>query len=107
MTKKRTRLIAVAIGSTLAAGAAAAGIAFAAGDDTEQPITGAALERASSAALAHSGGGRVTATEVGDEDGFYEVEVTRPAGSQLDVHLNRDFSVIGAKPDAEDAPDAD
>ena len=36
-------------------------------DDTE-PISGDALDRASAAALAHTGGGRVTGTEMGDEE---------------------------------------
>jgi hypothetical protein len=78
------------------------GVAMAAGgDDTEAPITGPALAAASAAALGHTGGGRVTETEVGDEDGYYEVEVTRDDGGQVDVHLDRDFNVIGAKADRE------
>jgi hypothetical protein len=43
----------------------------------DEPITGDALERASSAALEYIGEGRVTETEVGDEEGYYEVEITR------------------------------
>jgi len=66
---------------------------------TEKPITGSSLERASQAALAHVGGGEVTDTEVGDEEGFYEVEVTRADGSQVDVHLNRGFDVLGTEGD--------
>ena len=68
-------------------------------DATEQPITGSSLEQASNAALTHVGGGKVTETEVGDEEGFYEVEVTRADGSQVDVHLNRDFDVLGTEGD--------
>ena len=53
-----------------AVAAIAAGIAVGAGGrDSETPITGTALERASDAALAHTGGGRVTDTEAGDEQG--------------------------------------
>ena len=78
------------------------GVAVAAGGaDNEAPITGPALAAASAAALGHTGGGRVTGTEAGDEDGFYEVEVTRGDGSQVDVHLDRDFHVLGAKADRE------
>jgi uncharacterized membrane protein YkoI len=74
---------------------AGAGFAFASGsDDDERPITGDALNRASEAALAHTGGGEVTDTEVGDEEGYYEVEVTLPDGSQIDVHLDEDFNVL-------------
>ncbi len=68
-------------------------------DATEKPITGSPLERASKAALAHVGGGEVTETEVGDEEGFYEVEVTRKDGSQVDVHLDRGFDVLGTEGD--------
>jgi uncharacterized membrane protein YkoI len=75
-------------------------IAAAAGDDeNEQPITGTNLERASEAALAYTGGGRVTETEQGDEEGYYEVEVTLDDGTQVDVHLDKDFNVLNAEND--------
>jgi hypothetical protein len=95
----KRKLWAIAGGALLlAAIGGGAGIAIATGvmDDDEQPITGPALERASAAALAHTGGGTVTETEVGDEEGYYEVEVTLDDGSQVDVHLDEDFSVIGS-----------
>ena len=69
------------------------------GDDHDQPITKDALTRASAAAIAHAGGGRVTGTEVGDEEGYYEVEVTLSDGRQVDVHLGHDFNVLTTKPD--------
>jgi uncharacterized membrane protein YkoI len=81
------------------------GIAIAAaGDDdgNEVPITGTELERASTAALAHTGGGTVTDTEVGDEEGYYEVEVTLDNGRQVDVHLDENFTVLGEQIDSED-----
>jgi len=82
---------------------AGAGISQAAGGgDPETPITGRALGAASAAALHHSGGGRVTGTEVGDEEGYYEVEVTLPDGSQIDVHLDRAFRILGSKADHEE-----
>lgn len=68
-------------------------------DATEKPITGSSLEQASQAALKHVGGGEVTGTEVGDEEGYYEVEVTRADGSQVDVHLDRDFDVLSTEGD--------
>ena len=68
-------------------------------DAAEQPITGSPLEKASEAALDHVGGGEVTGTEVGDEEGYYEVEVTRADGSQVDVHLDRGFDVLGTEGD--------
>jgi hypothetical protein len=72
------------------------------GDDDESPITGEALERASAAALEHLGEGRVTETEVGDEDSYYEVEVTLDDGMQVDVQLDEDFNVVGSEADGAD-----
>lgn len=72
-----------------------------AGGDNEEPITGAALERASQAALEYTGEGRVTETEVGDEESYYEVEVTLEDGSQVDVQLDKDFNVVGDESDDE------
>ena len=60
---------------------------------------GSDLEQASAAALAHTGGGRVTETEVGDEESLYEVEVTLDDGSQVDVQLNERFDVVGTEQD--------
>ena len=99
MTRKLKATLAVA--GVVAIAGAGAGIAVATSDDdaTDKPIRGSALDRASAAALDHVGGGRVTETEVGDEEGYYEVEVTRPDGSQVDVHLDRDFKVIGDQAD--------
>lgn len=86
-------------------GAVGAGVSIAAaggGDDSEGPITGSELDRASAAALEATGGGEVTGTEVGDEDSFYEVEVTLDDGSQVDVQLDRDFTVVDSSTDHED-----
>ena len=99
---RKTKWLAGAAGAAVVVVAAGTGIAVAAGGDddgTEVPITGSALERASAAALEETGGGRVTATEAGDEEGAYEVEVTRAEGGQVDVHLDRDFNVIGTEGD--------
>jgi uncharacterized membrane protein YkoI len=71
-------------------------------DGPDVPITGSALDSASAAALAHTGGGRVTGTEVDDEESYYEVEVTLDDGSQVDVQLDRGFEVVGSSGDVED-----
>lgn len=86
--------------AALAAGGAGVALANQAGDDSEAPITGEELQLASEAALAHTGGGRVTETEVGDEESYYEVEVTLDDGRQVDVQLDRDFNVVGDETDA-------
>ncbi|MEZ5410274.1 MAG: hypothetical protein R2761_19745 [Acidimicrobiales bacterium] len=77
------------------------------GRDDDRPITGEALTAASVAALASTGEGRVTATEVGDEDSYYEVEVTLDDGRQVDVQLDERFEVVTSKTDIESADDGD
>ena len=97
--------IVIALVLVLAVAAVATGIAVGAGvgDDSEPPITGAALERASDAALAHTGGGRVTDTEAGDEDSYHEVEVALPDGSQVDVQLDQSFQVVSSEGDGDES----
>jgi uncharacterized membrane protein YkoI len=103
--KKLAAIAAVAAVLTLGAGTAVVaqqGEDEGAGRDddaTEQPITGSSLEQAKEAALAHVGGGEATETEVGDEEGYYEVEVTRADGGQVDVHLDRNFDVLSTEGD--------
>ncbi len=100
MLADRRRRLVVLAGTLAIAVIAGAGLAFGmASGDNEQPITGPALQQASDAALEHTGGGRVTDTEVGDEEGYYEVEVTLDDGSQVDVHLDEDFNVIFTEAD--------
>jgi hypothetical protein len=100
--KLKGALIAAAAIAVLAIGGAAiAGATGGKDDGSGQPITGSALDRATSVALNHTGGGRVTGSEVNDEEGAYEVEVTRADGSQVDVHLDSAFKVIGDKADGD------
>ncbi|MGH9242812.1 MAG: hypothetical protein ACRD29_00520 [Acidimicrobiales bacterium] len=97
---RQTKWIVATAASALAVVGIGTGIAVAAGgDDNEAPISGDALDRASAAALEHTGGGRVTETEVGDEEGYYEVEVTLDDGTQVDVHLDEAFNVLGSEGD--------
>ncbi len=109
MNLKRALESAAATG--VAAVAIGAGVAVAQPDDGEgTPITGDALTKASQAALAFTHGGTVTATEVGDEESLYEVEVTLADGSQVDVQLDQNFVVVGNKtdpPGADTEPDGD
>ena len=105
---KRSKIAigAVAGGAVLAAAIGGVVVANTAGDDDEVPITGPALERATAAALEHLGEGRVTETEVGDEESYYEVEVTLEDGSQVDVQLDEQFEVVGSEADGVDDEDA-
>ena len=105
---RRTRYIVVAAAVVaIGSGVGAAAVAATTGADNEPPITGTDLAQATRAALAHTGQGRVTETEVGDEDSYYEVEVTLDDGSQVDVQLDQDFNVVGAAADEEDSADTD
>lgn len=49
----------------------------------------------------------MTDTEVGDEEGYYEIEITRNDGSQMDIHLDKDFNVLGTLADHESPDDKD
>ena len=86
-------------GAVVVLGVGGAGAAIAGSDDgaTQRPITGPALDRASKVALQEAGGGRVTETEVGDEESYYQVEVTLDDGTQVDVNLDRAFHVVRTK----------
>ena len=99
--RTRSKALAAGAAATVVIGGAGAAVAAGATDHegTETPITGDALQKASDAALEHTGGGEVTETEVGDEEGYYEVEVTMDDGSQADVHLDKDFNVLSTEGD--------
>ena len=106
--QKRTKALGVAgIALVAALGVGGGVVAAQGGDDdadepAETPITGADLDRASAAALEHTGEGRVTETEVGDEESLYEVEVTLDDGTQVDVQLDESFKVVGDETDGAD-----
>ncbi len=97
-----TRKTKILIAGLAVAGLAVTGAGIAAaggGDDSEGPITGSDLDRASAAALEATAGGEVTGTEVGDEESYYEVEVTLDDGSQVDVQLDQSFEVVSQEND--------
>ena len=102
--KRRTK---AAAGAVLAVGAAGAGltVANASGDDgprtmvrTPRSAVTHSLRRAA-AALAYTGEGRVSGSEVDDEESKYEVEVTLDNGGQVDVQLDEGFKVVGSEND--------
>ena len=94
-----TRKIAVLAVLVLAAGAISAGFAIAAGGDDDEPLTGSRLEQATAAALAHTGGGTVVDTEVGDDGAAYGVEVRLADGRVVEVNLDENFDVLGQEND--------
>ena len=60
------------------------------------------------AALRATGGGTVNETERDGENGAtYEVEVTRPDGSTVDVRLDAGFGVVAIEGDSETEDGAD
>jgi len=104
----RTWLLAAVVAALLLVGA---GVAYATGSGEDSLGQGGAanIEKAKSVALEHVNG-RITGTEGGDEEGYYEVEVTKDDGSQVDVHLDKNFSILSTPadhegPEGKDAPD--
>jgi uncharacterized membrane protein YkoI len=100
-------LLALAVAMVVLAGA---GVAYASGsgeNSSEQQATGAGIEKAKSIALDYTNAGQVTGTEVGDEEGYYEVEVIRGDGSQVDVHLDRNYNVMSTPADQEGSESTD
>ena len=93
---------ALAVGGTAIAGGVGSDDGTGGLDDgSGTPVKGAALDRASRIALDSVGGGRVSGSELQDEEGYYEIEVTRDDGSQVDVHLDSDFNVLDARGDGD------
>src|ERR687891_1886239 len=98
--RRRKLLVVLAAGALIVGGGS---LLAATGDDSESPITGDALSKASAAALEETGEGRVTGTEVGDEESYYEVEITLEGGGQVDVQLDKGFNVVGSDGDRDEA----
>ena len=103
-----TRRISVLAVVVLAVAAVSAGFAIAAGNgDDDPPLTGSSLEQATAAALAHTGGGTVVETEVGDDGAAYGVEIRLGDGRQVEVNLDENFHVVGQENDDDGAGDSD
>jgi hypothetical protein len=110
ITGKRKLVVGAAVAVLAAVGATSAAVAAGSGDDNGEqghgPITGPAYDRATARALEVVGSGRVTETEVGDEESYYQVEITKPDGSQVDVNLDESFDVVHTKAESpEDGED--
>jgi len=97
----------------IAAGVAAAAIAIGGvgmalangGSDTDAPLTGTDLDRATQAALEHTGGGTVIESEIGDDGAAYSVEIKRDDGTVVEVQLDESFNVTGDEADDDGAGD--
>ena len=94
----RTR---VGIGVATAAVLAALGVGVAVADDQE--ITGPAADRARAAAVqAVPGKAGKVEQETNEGAAYYGVLVTKPDGTQVEVHLDKGFNFLGTE-----APDND
>jgi hypothetical protein len=84
-----------------------AGIGIAASGDDDQELQGSARDRATEAALDHTGGGTVIETETGDAGAAYGVEIEKDDGSVVEVELDENFQVIGSEQDDDGPNDVD
>jgi hypothetical protein len=82
------------------------GVAIAAGGD-DRPLIGPALEKATAAALQHTGGGTVIETEAGDGGAAYGVEIRLEDGRVVEIGLDANFQVIGQESDDDGSADAE
>ena len=95
-------------GGAIAVAVVGAGTGFGiAGGGDDRPLTGSDLQQATAAALAHTGGGTVIETEVGDDGAAYGVEIRRDDGSVVEVSLDGGFRVIGEESDDDGAESED
>ena len=95
--KRHTKWIAAGmVAAAIAIGGVGMTLANGSGDG-DTPLTGSDLDRATQAALAHTGGGTVLESEAGD-DAPYSVEIKLDDGTVVDVKLDESFNVTGDSP---------
>ena len=101
--RKRVWIAGVALGA--AAAATAGGMAVAGnGDDgaASHQYTQRQAAAATRAALEATGGGTANSVETDHENGAtYEVEVTKPDGTTVDVRLDENYQVVVIEGDSE------
>jgi hypothetical protein len=103
MDRKRKGIVGGALALAVIGGGTGLAIASAGGE--EQQLTGSALDRATAAALAHTGGGTVVEAEAGDDGAAYGVEVRLDDGSVVDVALDANFQVVRGASEDEGTPE--
>lgn len=105
----RKRVAIVGIGVAAAAAITGAGAALADnGDDgpASRQYTREQADAATKAALEATGGGTANSVESDTEDGAtYEVEVTRPDGTTVDVRLDDAYAVVVIEGDDDGSAD--
>ena len=104
----RNRKLAIAGVSVLVIAAGGVGIAQAVGGDSDENVTGPQADRAKAVALEAVPGGKVTEVEREDEGRVgWEVEVERPDGTQVEVHVTDTFELRDTNADDDGAGDVD
>jgi hypothetical protein len=93
------KLVLLVVGAVAVVAATVGVAAPTVGSDDDTPLSGATLERASAAALQHTGGGTVVDSETGDDGAVYGVEIRLADGSQVEVTLDSEFKVIAQETD--------
>jgi hypothetical protein len=103
---RRKTIVATIAGAVAALAISGGAVALAGGGDGEGSATGPDADRAVAAALTETGGGTANAVERDSEHGAtWEVEVTKPDGSTVDVRLDERMHVVVVEPDTETAGD--
>jgi uncharacterized membrane protein YkoI len=93
--KRKFVVGAAATGMSAAVAIAGAAAAVASNDDGDHTVTGSQAERATAAALAATAGGTANSVERDSENGAtWEVEVTKPDGTTVDVRLDQTYQVV-------------
>ncbi len=103
----RNRIVLTAAGIGLAAAVVTAGAAVAGGATGEEGsgrYTPQQAQEATAAALDATGGGQANSVERDAENGAtWEVEVTRPDGTTVDVRLDETYGLVVVEADHEDS----
>ena len=98
----RTRSMVGAGSVAIALAVAGGGVALAGAGDDEATVTGPQADAATAAALEATGGGRANAVERDSENGAtWEVEVTKPDGTTVDVRLDERYRVVVIEGDSD------
>ena len=106
--RKRTAIAGISVAVVAAVAGAGAALADN-GDDgpASHQYTREQADAATKAALAATGGGTANSIESDSENGAtYEVEVTKPDGTTVDVRLDDTYGVVVIEGDSEGSVDA-
>ncbi|HVF79963.1 MAG TPA: hypothetical protein VNA28_16845 [Solirubrobacteraceae bacterium] len=95
------------VAALAAVGLGGAAYVQASADDDDASVTGPQADAATAAALAITKGGKANSVERDSENGaVWEVEVTKPDGSTVDVRLSKSYERVAVEGDTE-AEDGD